>query len=179
MSDISGYEVLELLRSSDIGNSRTIPIVAITGSDSITEEELEQDGFSAVLFKPFSMNELLAVTKRCIEDKQMRYIDLAPLFVYGNKQYRLECLINETEKEMIVLSEAMNDADYNKIDNWIHHIRSSWMLIKAEQPLEELYEAIHKNRTMEEIHAKVKNVLMQGKKIIRLAKKEKEKTKWE
>lgn len=179
MSDISGYEVLELLRSSDIGNSRTIPIVAITGSDSITEEELEQDGFSAVLFKPFSMNELLAVTKRCIEDKQMRYIDLAPLFVYGNKQYRLECLINETEKEMVVLSEAMNDADYDKIDNWIHHIRSSWMLIKAEQPLEELYEAIHKNRTMEEIHAKVKNVLMQGKKIIRLAKKEKEKTKWE
>lgn len=80
---------------------------------------------------------------------------------------------------MVVLSEAMNDADYDKIDNWIHHIRSSWMLIKAEQPLEELYEAIHKNRTMEEIHAKVKNVLMQGKKIIRLAKKEKEKTKWE
>ena len=41
MPDISGYEVLELLRSSDIGNSRTIPVLAITASGSITEKRTE------------------------------------------------------------------------------------------------------------------------------------------
>ena len=176
MPDISGYEVLELLRSSDIGNSRTIPVLAITGSGSITEEELKQAGFSAVLFKPFSIDELLAVAEQCIGENRTRYIDLTPLFAYGNKRHRLECLISETEKEMDGIREATDNADKDKIDGWIHHIRSSWMLIRAEQPLQELYEAIHENRTMEEIQARAGNVLVQGEKIIRLAKKEIEKT---
>lgn len=179
MPDISGYEVLELLRSSDIGNSRTIPVLAITASGSITEEELKQAGFSAVLFKPFSIDELLAVAEQCIGENRTRYIDLTPLFAYGNKRHRLECLISETEKEMAGIRKAIDNADKDKIDGWIHHIRSSWMLIRAEQPLQELYEAIHENRTMEEIQAKAGNVLVQGEKIIRLAKKEIEKTKWE
>lgn len=179
MPDISGYEVLELLRSSDIGNSRTIPVLAITGSGSVTEEELKQAGFSAVLFKPFSIDELLAVAEQCIGENRTRYIDLTPLFAYGNKRHRLECLISETEKEMAGVRKAIDNADKDKIDGWIHHIRSSWMLIRAEQPLQELYEAIHENRTMEEIQARAGNVLLQGEKIIRLAKKEIEKTKWE
>lgn len=179
MPDISGYEVLELLRSSDIGNSRTIPVLAITASGSITEEELKQAGFSAVLFKPFSIDELLAVAEQCIGENRTRYIDLTPLLAYGNKRHRLESLIRETEKEMDGIREAIGNADKDKIDGWIHHIRSSWMLIRAEQPLQELYEAIHENRTMEEIQAKAGNVLVQGEKIIRLAKKEIEKTKWE
>ena len=179
MPDISGYEVLELLRSSDIGNSRTIPVLAITGSGSVTEEELKQAGFSAVLFKPFSIDELLAVAEQCIGENRTRYIDLTPLFSYGNKRHRLECLISETEKEMAGIRKAIDNADKDKIDGWIHHIRSSWMLIRAEQPLQELYEAIHENRTMEEIQARAGNVLLQGEKIIRLAKKEIEKTKWE
>ena len=179
MPDISGYEVLELLRSSDIGNSRTIPVLAITGSGSVTEEELKQAGFSAVLFKPFSIDELLAVAEQCIGENRTRYIDLTPLFAYGNKRHRLECLISETEKEMAGIRKAIDNADKDKIDGWIHHIRSSWMLIRAEQPLQELYEAIHENRTMEEIQARAENVLLQGEKIIRLAKKEIEKTKWE
>ena len=179
MPDISGYEVLELLRSSDIGNSRTIPVLAITGSGSVTEEELKQAGFSAVLFNPFSIDELLAVAEQCIGENRTRYIDLTPLFAYGNKRHRLECLISETEKEMAGIRKAIDNADKDKIDGWIHHIRSSWMLIRAEQPLQELYEAIHENRTMEEIQARAGNVLLQGEKIIRLAKKEIEKTKWE
>ena len=179
MPDISGYEVLELLRSSDIGNSRTIPVLAITGSGSVTEEELKQAGISAVLFKPFSIDELLAVAEQCIGENRTRYIDLTPLFAYGNKRHRLECLISETEKEMAGIRKAIDNADKDKIDGWIHHIRSSWMLIRAEQPLQELYEAIHENRTMEEIQARAGNVLLQGEKIIRLAKKEIEKTKWE
>lgn len=179
MPNISGYEVLELLRSSDIGNSRTIPVLAITASGSITEEELKQAGFSAVLFKPFSIDELLAVAEQCIGENRTRYIDLTPLLAYGNKRHRLESLRRETEKEMDGIREAIGNADKDKIDGWIHHIRSSWMLIRAEQPLQELYEAIHENRTMEEIQAKAENVLVQGEKIIRLAKKEIEKTKWE
>ena len=53
MPDMNGYEVLELLRTSDIGNSRTIPIVAVTAA-----------GFTAMLGKPFSIAELLNVVSQ-------------------------------------------------------------------------------------------------------------------
>ena len=73
MQDASGYEVLELLRTSDIGNSRTIPVMVVTGSKSITKEELAGAGFGSVLYKPFSIDELLAAAEECIgEDSTPR-----------------------------------------------------------------------------------------------------------
>lgn len=179
MSDISGYEVLELLRSSDIGNSRAIPVMAITGSGSITEEELKQIGFSSVLFKPFSREELLTAMERCIGEHKTSFIDLPPLYAYGSKRERLECLISETEKEMTGIKEAVDDGDNEKADSWIHHIRSSWILIRAEQPLQELYGVLHGGKAKEDIQASAGKVLEQGEKIIRLAKKEIEKMIWE
>lgn len=179
MPDTSGYEVLELLRSSDIGNSRTIPVIAITGPGSVTEEELVQAGFSAVLFKPFSIEELQTAMERCVGENKTSFIDLTPLFAYGSRQERLECLISETEKEMSGIKEAVDDGDSEKTDNWIHHIRSSWMLIRAEQPLQELYEVLHGGQAREAIQASAGKVLEQGEKIIRLARKELEKETWE
>lgn len=179
MPDISGYDVLELLRSSDIGNSRTIPVMVITGSGNITEEELRQKGFVAALFKPFSIDELLMKAEQSIGKSKTGYIDLSPLFAYGNRRYRLETLISETEKEIAGIKEAAADADYGKLDYWIHHIRSSWMLIRAEQPLQELYEALHGENVSENIQDKVRDVLAQGEKIIRLAKKEIKAGTWE
>lgn len=179
MPDISGYDVLELLRSSDIGNSRTIPVMVITGSGNITEEELRQKGFVAALFKPFSIDELLMKAEQSIGKSKTGYIDLSPLFAYGNRRYRLETLISETEKEIAGIKEAAADADYGKLDYWIHHIRSSWMLIRAEQPLQELYEALHGENVSENIQDKVRDVLAQGEKIIRLARKEIKAGTWE
>lgn len=179
MPDISGYDVLELLRSSDIGNSRTIPVMVITGSGNITEEELGQKGFVAALFKPFSIDELLMKAEQSIGKSKTGYIALSPLFAYGNRRYRLETLISETEKEIAGIKEAAADADYGKLDYWIHHIRSSWMLIRAEQPLQELYEALHGESVSENIQDKVQDVLAQGEKIIRLAKKEIKAGTWE
>ena len=65
MAEINGFELLELLRSSNVGNSRTIPVVVTTGSGSCDAEELQAHGFSGCLFKPFSISELMAVTDRC------------------------------------------------------------------------------------------------------------------
>ena len=55
MPEVNGYEVLELLHTSEIGNSKTIPIVAATAAGFITEEELRSAGFTAMLGKPFSI----------------------------------------------------------------------------------------------------------------------------
>ena len=48
MPEINGYEVLELLRTSEIGNSQTIPVVAATAAGYVEEEELKGKGFAAL-----------------------------------------------------------------------------------------------------------------------------------
>lgn len=40
MPDINGFELLELLRSSNVGNSPTIPVVVATASGSCNKGEL-------------------------------------------------------------------------------------------------------------------------------------------
>ena len=40
MPEINGFELLELLRTSNVGNSRAIPVVVATASGSCSKEEL-------------------------------------------------------------------------------------------------------------------------------------------
>lgn len=174
MPDMNGYEVLELLRTSAIGNSQHIPVVVATAMDKSAEAELLASGFNACLFKPFSMPELAETVSRCIiNSNRWESIDLSPLLVYGDKTEVLERLITETEKEMAQMKEAHEKRDIAGLDSMIHHLRSSWMVIRADLPLQELYDLIHQSRCDEILlDGKVQAVLLVGKEIIRRAKEE-------
>lgn len=175
MPEVNGYEVLELLRTSEIGNSQTIPVVAATAAGYVEEEELIRKGFAAVLYKPYSINELLVVTERCIKRNKTSRIDLSPLLAFGEKRRTLEKLVTTTQSDMEEVRKVAEAKDIEALDNWVHHLRSSWMLIKAEQPLKVLYDATHKESVSdEELSAAVGAVLAQGKLIIDLARKEAE-----
>lgn len=70
---------------------------------------------------------------------------------------------------------AAEAGDMEALDSWIHHLRSSWMLIKAEQPLKVLYDVIHRESISdEELSAAIGTVLAQGRLIVDLARKEAE-----
>ena len=175
MPEVNGYDVLELLRTSEIGNSQTIPIVAATAAGYVTEEEMKEKGFAAILSKPYSIDELLAVTEHCIKRNKTSRIDLSPLLAFGDKRRTLEKLVTTTQSDMDEVRKAAEAKDMEALDNWVHHLRSSWMLIKAEQPLKVLYDAIHKgNISDEELKATVGAVLAQGNLIVDLARKEAE-----
>ena len=175
MPEVNGYEVLELLRTSEIGNSQTIPVVAATAAGYVEEEELKRKGFVAALYKPYSIDELLAVTENCIKPKGVNNIDLSPLLAFGDKRSILEKLATTTQSDMDEVRKAAEAKDMEALDNWVHHLRSSWMLIKAEQPLKMLYDATHKESISdEELSAAVGAVLVQGELIIDLARKEAE-----
>lgn len=173
MPEVNGYEVLELLHTSEIGNSQTIPIVAATAAGYVTEEELKGKGFAAVLYKPYSIEELQAVTERCIRQDKTGRIDLSPLLAFEDKRYTLEKLATTTQSNMEEVRKAAKAKDMETLDGWVHHLRSSWMLIKAEQPLKVLYDAIHKEKISDEaVQSAVNEVLAQGKQIVDLARKE-------
>lgn len=175
MPEVNGYEVLELLRTSEIGNSQTIPIVAATAAGYVEEEELKRKGFAAVLYKPYSIDELLAVTECCIKRNKTSRIDLSPLLAFGDKRSILEKLATTTQSDMDEVRKAAEAKDMEALDNWVHHLRSSWMLIKAEQPLKVLYDVIHRESISdEELSAAIGTVLAQGRLIVDLARKEAE-----
>lgn len=174
MPEINGFEVLELLRSSHIGNSQKIPVVVATASGSSTEEELETQGFTACLFKPFSISELLAVSEKCLPtgtEKEERP-DLTALLAYGDKAIMLDRLITETEKDMQTICNARERCDRKILDEWVHHLRSSWAVIRADKPLWVLHGLLH--REMEcsntELENAINAVLRMGAIIIELAK---------
>ena len=176
MPEINGYEVLELLRSSSVSNSKEIPIVVATASGSCSEEELLENGFTACLFKPFSISELVAVSDKCLltsTDKD-ELPDLSSLLAYGDKRAMLDRLITETEKDMQAVREIMERNDRKALDEWMHRQRSSWAVIRADKPLWNLYELLHQESECSEMELRkcVDAMLRMGTVIIELAQKE-------
>ena len=162
-----------LLRTSEIGNSRTVPVVAATAAGYVTEGELREAGFAALLAKPFSSDELMEVTLRCTGRKGKQLPDFTSLLAFGDQRDMLQQLERETRKDMEEFCKASEMKDTGALDSWIHHLRSSWMLIRAERPLQELHEALHREpRSDSEIHRAVRAVLEQGAIIMEMAGKE-------
>ncbi len=178
MPEINGFELLELLRTSNVGNSKTIPVVVTTASGSCSKEELMERGFSGCLLKPFSILELMEVSGKCaMKGKLNEKPDFTSLLSYGNESVMLDKLITETEKEMQAIREAGLKKDLQELDALTHHLRSSWEILRADQPLRELYKLLHSEGTPDDktIGNAVKAVLDKGSEIIRLAKEERRK----
>ena len=148
MPEINGFELLELLRSSNVGNSKTIPVVVTTASGSCSREELMERGFSGCLLKPFSILELMEVSDKCaMQGNRNEKPDFTSLLSYGNESVMLEKLIAETEKEMQAVKDAEQRKDLQELDTLTHHLRSSWQILRADQPLRELYAQLHGSAT--------------------------------
>ena len=178
MPEINGFELLELLRTSNVGNSKTIPVVVTTASGSCSKEELMERGFSGCLLKPFSILELMEVSDKCaMQGNRNEKPDFTSLLSYGNEAVMLEKLITETEKEMQAVRDAEQRKDLQELNALTHHLRSSWEILRADQPLRELYKLLHSEGTSnnEAIHNAVTAVLDKGSEIILLAKEERRK----
>ena len=178
MPEINGFELLELLRTSNVGNSKTIPVVVTTASGSCSKEELMERGFSGCLLKPFSISELMEVSDKCaMKGNRNEKPDFTSLLSYGNEAVMLEKLITETGKEMQSVRDAEQRKDLQELDALTHHLRSSWEILRADQPLRELYKLLHCDCTPDDktIGNAVKAVLDKGSEIIRLAKEERRK----
>ena len=178
MPEINGFELLELLRTSNVGNSKTIPVVVTTASGSCSKEELMERGFAGCLFKPFSISELMEVSDKCaLNVAQNEHPDFTSLLSYGNESVMLEKLIAETEREMQAVRDAEQRKDLQDLDALTHHLRSSWEILRADHPLRELYKHLHGSAApdYEALNKAVTAVLNMGVEIIRLAKEERRK----
>ena len=91
-----------------------------------------------------------------------------------NKEEMLDTLTQATEKEMQGVKQAGMMKDLKALDEWVHHLRSSWSVIRADKPLWKLHGLLHKEggSTEDEISRAVDAVVRMGQSIIEQAKKE-------
>ena len=176
MPEMNGYEVLELLRSSNIGNAKDIPVIVATASGSCDTEELLAKGFAGCLFKPFTLEELMTVTERSLNIKPEDDVpDLKPLLAYGDSEAMLDRLIAETEKDMQDFGKASVNLDRKALADLSHRLRSSWAVIHADSPLWLLHGCIQSGCSDRELQRALNAVLEKGKMIVQLAKDERRK----
>ena len=135
-------------------------------------------GFSGCLLKPFSISELMEVSDNyAMSMTQDEMPDFSTLLSYGNESVMLEKLITETEKEMQSVRNAEQRKDLQEMDALTHHLRSSWEILRTDQPLRKLYKLLNCDGTPDDktIGNAIKSVLDKGSEIIRLAKEERKK----
>jgi DNA-binding response OmpR family regulator len=178
MPKISGFDLLELLRSSDIGMSRTIPVLALTARADYNEADFTALGFAGCLYKPFSIVELLLAVQGCIGEPmkesplQADFNEL--LSGEQNNKEMLKLLIRETEKDIKTLKESMEKEDRHSMLELLHHLLPLWEIVRVNSPLDNLCQILAGNTDMKgnEVNLGVNKVIETGKQLILQASKQ-------
>lgn len=176
MSGTSGYDILHILKKTTIRKLNELPVIAMTAIGSISERELIDAGFTACLFKPFSLHDLTVAVGKCAgnENKQQNP-DFTALLSFGNKRERLDCIIVETKNDLRQLCETWDRKDFASMRKILHKLGSAWILVKSDKPLKELFALLDKTDIDDcEVQANVDAVLACGHTIINEAERIKE-----
>ena len=148
MPAINGFDLLKLLRASNIAQAKNIPMVAVTARSDMSEESFREHGFAGRLHKPFTVQELLEVLK-CISREVPAFV--APAEAVENRGGRfnfdallafsaddaeaalsiIDSFITETRKNQALLTEAGQTADADKVAALAHKMLPLFTLLQA------------------------------------------------
>lgn len=141
MPEIDGYKVLALLRNSNLGQSKDIPVLAVTARAKEETARLVESGFAGCLHKPFSMDELMIAVGECVGSKIHQRADAdftALLEGEEDRKGMLEMFIQDTEKTVADLREAIGIKNYKKISALIHKSAPLWETVRIGIPMVKL-----------------------------------------
>lgn len=141
MPEADGHTVLALLRNSNLGQSRDIPVLAVTARTDGETEQMKRDGFAGFLHKPFSMDELLAAVAECTGDRipQRQGPDFTALLEgEDDRKEILDMFVQDMEKTTADLRKAIGTKDYAGIISLIHKGTPLWETIRMDIPAAEL-----------------------------------------
>lgn len=167
MLEMDGYGVLALLRGSNFGQTRTLPVLAVTAQADKKPEYFRKAGFADCLYKPFSQKELVSVTS---------YIDrtnfAAIMEGEDNTRELLDMFIEDTEKELSEMQDALETANYMQLRHIIHKAAPLWGMIRINVPLNELEEmaSLSSEKWCKELDARIKRLMEAVEQAVKKAK---------
>lgn len=156
MSEMDGYGILTLLRGSNLGQAKTLPVLAVTAQADKKPEYFRNAGFADCLYKPFSQRELVSVTA-CIDRTSFTAI------MEGEENARelLDMFIEDTEKNLSEMQDALEMANYMQLRHIIHKAAPLWGMIRINVPLNELEEmaSLSSEKWCKELDARIKRLM--------------------
>lgn len=137
MPNTDGFKLLELLRKSRIGNSKEIPVVAMTARSEGEREALLDAGFDGCIFKPFSMNELLKVIASVVKGRELgSETDFSMMLAnVTDKRKILRTMIEYCEKDIVDLKIAMTAENRESMRSIAHRMFPMWEMLSMEEIL--------------------------------------------
>lgn len=140
MPDMDGFELLGLLRSSNIERARRIPVIALT-ADVEPEAEYLSGGFAGYVRKPFRMAELMEVIYRSVgRDRQRAWRPDFSLILSGedDRAGMLDVFISESRKDLDRLRKALEKNDRLAVREILHKNLPLWTSVRLDYPAEKL-----------------------------------------
>lgn len=151
MPGTNGFEILNLLRNSNIGNSRTISAIAMTARGDREKEAFTGSGFADCIYKPFSMNELLNTISAAMSHKEPEEPCTPDFDTFTadvrDKRKLIQTFIIQSRQDMADLQSAINANDIAELRGIAHRIQPSLELLQAEGPLSD-FRATLKNEPL-------------------------------
>ena len=151
LGGMSGFDLLALLRDANIGNSKTVPMLAMTGRTERNAEDFIKAGFRGCLLKPFSYAELTRAIANSIgegtqtedDTPKVPKADFSTLLKgEENINEMLNLLVAETEAEIKELKSALETGDIESITFLQHKLESRWELLGIVKPMIRLRDAL-------------------------------------
>ncbi|MBS5639226.1 MAG: response regulator, partial [Bacteroides sp.] len=129
MPAINGFDLVKLLRASNIPQAKTIPVIAVTARSEMDKAALHEHGFVGCLHKPFTVKELLMTVNEgqlsadeahITEDMATAGINFSALTAYSEDDPEaassiIQTFIEETGKNIERMQQALNDKEVDGI----------------------------------------------------------------
>lgn len=178
MSETNGFDVLALLRNSNIGNSRIIPVIAMTARGDREKEVFLESGFTDCIYKPFSMSELLSLISTIAYHKEEEEETQSPDFTAFTAEVRdkrklLRSFIFQSRQDIKDLRTALKTENRAELLEIIHRILPAWELLQWDELLLD-FRTVLKDSTsnIDTIEKYVKQITEQAAMLIREAENE-------
>lgn len=154
MPDTDGFALLRLLRNSDIGNSRTIPVAVMTARGDGNSGIYEKEGFAGCIHKPFNIHALLTFLSTImsqIKVSQTGDFDFSCLLdSTDDYEHMMSLVIMESRKEIEELKTAIKTTNRESMRKTIHRMMPVWEILGKEHMLHDFQERLRDMNTSDE-----------------------------
>lgn len=178
MRGTGGFDLLKLLRHSNIGDSKIIPVAAMTARNDRDGVRYLEAGFSGCIGKPFSMNELLAFLSSVMEKQkamQPSSADFSSLATdIEDRKWLLDTFIEESLKNKVELQESLSEMDLERMRETLHRMYPVWEQLGISNELERYSGILHADnpdrdavqRHTEEAIARICGLIAEAEKLL-------------
>ena len=188
MPAINGFDLVKLLRASNIPQAKTIPVIAVTARSEMDIDALQEHGFAGCLHKPFTVKELLLTVNEgqlaadeahITEDMQtVSSLNFSALTAFSEDDADaahsiIHTFIEETGKNADRMQQALAGKEVDGIAAMAHKLLPLFTLIGAMEavPLLNWLETQRGQCFSEEIGEKTACVLLEIQKVLEEARK--------